>query len=131
MTFRLYRIKLLFSAAVLILAGVVAAACLIPIGTVTAAAGNKLGDANSDGQVNVDDVSCIQKTLAGLPVSGVYSKTAADADGSGVVDITDATIIQRWLLGADTPYQIGTEPTETYTHLPTDAEGWGRDIYKP
>lgn len=136
MTFRLRKItSLLFCAAVLLLSGVAAAA-----------SGVILGDADSDGEVTIIDATCIQRTLAGLPVSGDFSKAASDVDASGEIEITDATYIQRWLADLDTPYPIGVsadDPTQAITEPPTapptapptqwatDAEGWGHDIYRP
>ena len=104
------------------------------------AAGYLLGDADSDGEVSILDATCIQRVLVGLPVSGVYCESAADADMNSDVEIIDATYIQRWLAEIDTPYPIGTEfgsveePTEAGdkpSQMPTDEEGWGREIFRP
>ena len=56
-----------------------------------------LGDANSNGVVNVSDVTCVQRYLGeyiDLPLRG---KFAADVDGDGKVTISDATKLQRYL----------------------------------
>ena len=128
MTFKLRKItSILFSAAVLTLVGAVAAtAAVLP------------GDADGDGDVTIIDATCIQRKLAGMPVTENYSPSAADIDNSGEVEITDATFIRRWLAGIETPYQIGelpetpTEaPTQAPTQIPTDEEGWGREIFRP
>lgn len=137
------------------------AAVLALIATVTAAAAEVLGDANTDGTVTIKDVTCIQRVLAELN-GGAFSVSAADVDRSSSVNITDATLIQRWLAEMDILYPIGeeiteptqppteptTEPTEPpteppttepetepstepTTQSPTDDDGWGREIYQP
>ncbi|MBQ3265698.1 MAG: hypothetical protein IJH07_07965 [Ruminococcus sp.] len=125
--------------------------CLFAVflaGTVVAAAEIKLGDTDIDGDVTIIDATCIQRSLAGLAVSGEFSRQAADVDGSGDIEITDATFIQRWLAEIPTPYPIGEEiesssepptqptepssqPTESPTQRPTDEEGWGHDVFRP
>lgn len=124
MIFRLRIIlPVLFSAAVLML-----------LGAGTAVAGTMLGDADGDGAVTIKDVTCIQRALAELPVSGGISEAAADIDGNGVVDIADATLLQMWLAEIETPYPIGVQavdPTVPSTQSPTDEEGWGREIFQP
>lgn len=113
------------------------ASALLIAGTITAFAGNLRGDADIDRKITIKDVTCIQRTLADLPVGDNFSESAADADGNGILEISDATAIQRWLAEFDTAYAIGeelTEPpatTEAPTQSPTDDEGWGRIIYQP
>ena len=113
------------------------AAALMIAGTFTAFAGNLRGDADIDRKISVKDVTCIQRTLAGLPVGDSFSETAADADGNGKLEISDATAIQRWLAEFDSPFAIGeelTDPpaaTEATTQSPTDEQGWGRIIFQP
>lgn len=111
------------------------AAVLMLAGTVTAVAGNKLGDVDSDGTVTINDVTAIQMALAELPINGECSTWAADVDGNGDVEISDATLIQMWIAGTTMPYSIGAEPTEPPTEpptqRPTDADGWGRDVFQP
>ena len=125
------------SALVLTLAGIVTAAVILFAATVTAATGGILGDADGDGQVSINDVTAIQRTLAELPINGEFSEMAADVDGSGGIAITDATLIQWWLAEMETPYPIGTQfeiPTVTTaapTERQTDADGWGRDVFRP
>lgn len=131
MTFKLCKIKqVMLSASVVTLAGVVAAVVLSLAGTAVSAAVIK-GDANGDGAVTIDDVTCIQKYLVGQPAGEGFSEAAADVDRNGVLDIIDATIIQRWLTYKETHYPIGVQPTEAQTQFPTDEEGWGRDIFRP
>ena len=127
-------ISILFSAVVLTLAAAV---------ITVSAAGVLLGDADLDGEVTVTDATCVQRTLADLPVSGNFSLTSADIDKSGELEVTDATFIQRWVAQIETPYPIGVMPTEAPTEaptqaptqaptvMPTDEDGWGREIFKP
>ena len=123
MTFRLRVITLV----------VLCAVVLMLAGAVTAAAGNQvlLGDADNDGEVTIMDASCVQAKLAGKQISG-FSEAAADIDKNGMIEITDATYIQRWANRLETPYPIGVRPTEPKpTQRPTDAEGWGSEIFRP
>lgn len=99
-------------------------------GIMTVSAESILGDADSDNDVTIMDVTCIQRKLAGLKIPDGFSETAADADGNGVTEIIDATYIQRWKAGMETPYPIGVRP-EAPTQASTDAEGWGNDIIRP
>lgn len=124
-----------------ILALISVTACLLMC-TIACAAGVRLGDADGDETVTITDASAIQRNLAGIPTDNGFSKLAADVDGNGEIEITDATYILRWLAALDTPYTINefvespTEqpthsPTEAHTQLPTDEEGWGREVFKP
>lgn len=122
---------LLLSAAVILLAAVVSTVVLLSSGKVSAAAPATLGDADGNGTVNINDVTCIQMKVAEFPVRWDFSQTAADIDGSGEVNIADATLLQRWLAEYETQYQIGVQPTEPATQMPTDDDGWGRVIFKP
>ena len=56
-----------------------------------------LGDANSDGKVNILDATFIQRHLVGFENS--INKDAADVDGDGEITVLDATTIQRFLAG--------------------------------
>ena len=117
------------------------------------AAGNLLGDANSDGTVSLLDATCIQSSLSGLRAE-CLSELSADVDGNNLIEITDATYIQRYLVGMETPYSIGGQigapteapttaptvaptqaptvaPTQAPTQSPTDPDGWGYIIYRP
>ncbi|MER2080092.1 MAG: dockerin type I repeat-containing protein [Ruminococcus sp.] len=122
MTFksRMVRALLMLGAAVLMLAG-----------TVTAFAGSRLGDADGDGEVTIGDVTCIQMKLAEMESVGSFCADSADVNGSGEIEITDATLIQMWLAEVETPYSIGEQPTEAPTQMPTDADGWGRIVFRP
>lgn len=74
--------------------------------------GVKLGDANGDGSVNINDVTTIQRHLAELEtLEGIYLH-AADANQDGTVDIADATIIQMYLAEYEMEYPIGKIMTQ-------------------
>lgn len=60
-----------------------------------------LGDCNDDGEVNVNDVTALQRHICGLsPLNEVLLK-AADVEGSGQVDVNDVTYLQRVLAEFD------------------------------
>ncbi len=131
MNFKLRKIK----------AALLCAAILTIAGTVTVFAGNAssgraaanciLGDADGDGTVTINDVTCIQMTVAEIPLSAGASENGADVDGNGEIEISDATLIQQWLAEMTTPYSIGEQPTEAPTQSPTDEEGWETKIFRP
>ena len=74
--------------------------------------GVKLGDANGDGSVNINDVTTIQRHLAELEtLEGIYLH-AADANQDGTVDIVDATAIQMYLAEYEMDYPIGEVMTQ-------------------
>ena len=69
--------------------------------------GSKLGDANGDGYVNVNDVTAIQRHAAELePLEGICFH-AADVDGDGDVSVDDATELQRFLAEYAVDYPVG------------------------
>ena len=68
-----------------------------------------VGDANGDNEVLIDDVTWIQRSLAGIPLPSSFSDAAADADEDCEVTILDATYVQRWMLGLDFHLNIGKE----------------------
>lgn len=55
------------------------------------------GDVNLDGQVNISDVTAIQKHIANINIVSGKALRAADYNLDGKVDITDATSIQRFI----------------------------------
>ncbi len=74
--------------------------------------GGKLGDANGDGYVNVNDVTAIQRHAAELePLEGICFH-AADIDGDGDVSVDDATELQRYLAEYVVDYPIGETMTQ-------------------
>lgn len=66
-----------------------------------------LGDANTDGKVNVKDATEIQKSVAGIVTLSAEGKRVADADGSGAVNVKDATAIQKFVAGINTGFSLG------------------------
>lgn len=65
------------------------------------------GDVSGDKEVDIMDVSLIQRVESGLAAN--TTETAflhGDVDGSGKTDILDATYIQRYLSNIDTPYKV-------------------------
>lgn len=66
-----------------------------------------LGDANSDGKVNIKDATYIQKYLADL-IDTIDEETA-DCNKDGKVNVKDATAIQKFLADLPTNNDIGAE----------------------
>ncbi len=67
------------------------------------------GDANSDGKVNINDVTYVQRVIAkSEPDSKGVVKRNCDVDGNGL-NIVDATNIQRYIALFANPYQIGKQ----------------------
>ena len=69
--------------------------------------GYLLGDADSNGKVNVKDATAIQKVIALLEVSN-YNNKAANVDGNAFVNVKDATMIQKWVALLLPDSDIGT-----------------------
>lgn len=69
--------------------------------------GVMLGDVNTDGSINVNDVTALQRCVAELEMPEAIGYQAADIDGNGSVDISDATELQRFLAEYATEYPIG------------------------
>jgi hypothetical protein len=68
--------------------------------TVNAASG-LIGDANRDGEVDVNDVTAIPRHLADVEVIPERFLVLADTDGNGEVNISDATRLQMYLAHYD------------------------------
>ena len=74
--------------------------------------GVKLGDANGDGIVNVNDVTAIQRHLAQIQeLEGIHLH-AADTNLDGVDDVTNVTTLQGFLAEFETEYPIGEVMTQ-------------------
>lgn len=71
-----------------------------------------LGDANSDGKVNINDATAIQKFAAFL---GEVDEKAADVNADSKINIKDATEIQKFAAGIITEFvnQDKPEPVKT------------------
>lgn len=57
----------------------------------------KLGDVNRDGNINIKDVTLIQKNIAFMVTLDAEQKTLADVNKDGNVNIKDATTIQKFI----------------------------------
>lgn len=68
-----------------------------------------LGDINGDREVQIDDVTCLQRYLAGIPLRFIVDERTADSDEDGEVSILDATYIQRWLIDLTGHLNIGED----------------------
>lgn len=93
------------------------------------------GDADEDEDVNVMDVTFIQRYELGIPIPTALNTVNADVDGDEEVNIIDATLIQRYIAGiihsfpieemqsTEAPTQAPTiAPTEAPTQAPTEPE---------
>ncbi len=58
-----------------------------------------IGDVNSDGIVDINDATLIQKHLVKLVILSSEQLAVADTDGDGVISVKDATQIQKYLVG--------------------------------
>ena len=55
----------------------------------------RVGDADHDGKITVDDATEVQKICADIITADGRTKAAADINGDGVIDVTEATKIQQ------------------------------------
>ncbi|MCH5299184.1 MAG: CotH kinase family protein [Ruminococcus sp.] len=68
------------------------------------------GDANCDGDVDISDVTTIQKYLASLGTLGEkYGEVLADVDGDDDVNIKDATYIQMYVAKLNGTKRVGEQ----------------------
>lgn len=67
--------------------------------TITDFNNNPIGDVNRDGVINVNDVTDIQKHLAGIKRFNEDQLKWADTNGDDTVDINDATQLQKYIAG--------------------------------
>jgi beta-xylosidase len=63
---------------------------------------DKLGDLNSDGQIDVMDFALLKKQLLGIET--LKNPQLADLDASGTVDVLDFSLLKKYLLGAITVF---------------------------
>ena len=66
-----------------------------------------LGDANCDGELNINDVTAIQRCTAEYQTFNELQIKAADTNQDGKVSIDDATLIQSYFAEFDVPFPIG------------------------
>ena len=59
-----------------------------------------VGDVNNDNDIDIKDVTIIQKEVAQIPVIAI-NRYAADADADGKISIKDATEIQKYIADVD------------------------------
>ncbi len=72
------------------------------------------GDANGDGRIGIDDVTLLQRVIAGLEKDpDNLIKLRAEVKYYGV-DIFDATEIQKYIAQFDNIYNIGEKVTSYY-----------------
>ena len=64
------------------------------------------GDADGDGDVTILDVTYIQRSIAGVPMSKTINTLNADVDGDGDISIIDATLIQRFMVGLISKFPV-------------------------
>ena len=76
------------------------AALMVP--TTASAAYTELGDVNSDGDININDVTCLIDYLLNGDAALINAQNA-DMDGSGNVNITDVTMLIDYLLKGGSP----------------------------
>jgi hypothetical protein len=69
----------------------------------------KLGDVDGSGEVDILDVTTIQRVLANAKPADDTINKLGDVDGDGSLDVTDATLLQRWLLGLNQDLKIGED----------------------
>lgn len=69
-----------------------------------------LGDVNRSGEVDITDVTWIQRSEASMEFPFTNEDYAlGDVDQSGETNVMDATFIQKYLTEMKTPYKIGSE----------------------
>lgn len=73
------------------------------------------GDINNDFEVNIEDATIIQKSLAGLQNLSYKQQFAADFNGDNEVEITDVTEIQKKI--ADLDYLCIVNPDNSYQSI--------------
>ncbi|MBN2441042.1 MAG: glycoside hydrolase family 9 protein, partial [Spirochaetales bacterium] len=89
--------------------------CILLIVT-AALSGQDLGDANSDGIVDIIDALVISQFYVGLPVT--INETAGNVNCDNIVDIVDALLIARFYVGLITEFPC-SPGTPTTTNVPT------------
>jgi hypothetical protein len=77
----------------------------------------KLGDLNSDGQIDVMDFALLKKHLLGIQT--LSNTKVADLDASGTVDVLDFSLLKKYLLGIITVFpgqKDDPQPSEKKFH---------------
>ena len=86
----------------------------------------KLGDANTDGNVDVMDATTIQQIAAKLVTPTDQQRYLADVTGDGEIDIRDATIIQQYIAMV-----LGDAPTNADGYKIGDLVTFGENPTSP
>lgn len=86
---------------------------------------NLIGDSDSNGTININDVTAIQKALTEEEDSYFIKDYNLDSNRDLVVDINDATALQRYLADIPTAEVIGTED-DGYILLDCQRDYWYR-----
>lgn len=71
--------------------------------------GYEIGDVNLDGQININDVTAIQRHIAELELLSDEQLAMADTNGDEEIDISDATHLQMYLAECDVV--LGKQPS--------------------
>lgn len=74
--------------------------------------GVKLGDANGDNRVNINDVTKVQRALAELEELTGIRYHAADINNDGTLAIDDASLVQAYLAEYEVVYAVGEVMTQ-------------------
>ena len=107
----------------LILLGVVFS---VPVST---SAAELFGDVDNDEDVNIIDVTMIQRFDAHIIPLDEMAQYRGDVDADGDLTIIDATLIQRYLVNIITEFPAGEYlPTEAPTIAPTEAPTEPEDV---
>ena len=88
---------------------------LSALSVVTAAGAESIlyGDADGNGEVEIVDVTYIQRHLADIPTSKPINMQAAVVSGDDELSIIDATLIQRKLVGIISVFPVEEQQTPT------------------
>ena len=100
-------------------------ALLVAVGSVSVAVAGSCsyGDANGNGQIDIFDVTTIQRYIAKIITIDDDLLDAVDVDGDGEIGIMDCTSVQCYLAKVieHFPVEDKITPTETPTEAPTEA----------
>lgn len=80
-------------------AAMLVSVCAAPAFSASAEGAGKVGDANGDGLVNLQDVLLIQKYLANIVPEEEIDLTAANVNREGGVNMQDVLMMQQYLAG--------------------------------
>lgn len=72
---------------------------------------HKLGDADMNGEINIQDATILQKYIAGLVTLTTEQIELGDVDANSIISIKDATMIQKYTSDFITEFKVSE-----YTH---------------